>query len=232
MIATMSDKINLSARTALCIIDNQCAFQHPTYWGSSRSNPSFEANITLLLQAFRSGAQQKPNDKPLVIHVLHHSVKTTSVLHPSHRGPYGPDGEQCLGVDEQHYTAPLENSPCEEIVIIKHSNSGLIGTDMLNQLRDRLINTLIIAGLTTDHCVSTTTRMAANYAELGDWGRDDTGMPGHPRIIFVEDATTCHAKGGFDALTVHRVNVESLGGEFAEILSTEEIVAMLKDGHD
>ena len=50
------------------------------------------------------------------------------------------------------------------------------------------------------------------------------------RIILVEDATTTWAKGGFEAQTVHEVNIASLADEFAEIRSTAEVLELLKQG--
>ena len=49
-----------------------------------------------------------------------------------------------------------------EVVIHKGVNSAFIGTDLERVIKGRDIRTLLVAGLTTDHCVSTTTRMAAN----------------------------------------------------------------------
>ena len=44
------------------------------------------------------------------------------------------------------------------------------------------------------------------------------------RVILVPDATATFAKGPFDAETVHAVNVESLRDEFAEIMTTQEVL--------
>lgn len=48
------------------------------------------------------------------------------------------------------------------------------------------------------------------------------------RIILVTDACYTFAKGAFDAEIVHAVNVASLKDEFAEIWTTEEVIAALK----
>lgn len=41
-------------------------------------------------------------------------------------------------------------------------NSSFIGTNLEDYLKENKIETVIITGLTTPHCVSTTARMSAN----------------------------------------------------------------------
>lgn len=66
------------------------------------------------------------------------------------------------------YAQPLEG----EAVVTKGVNSGFIGTELEAMIRQRGIRTLVIGGITTDQCVSTTTRMAANLGVCdGGWGK-------------------------------------------------------------
>lgn len=204
--------------TAIVLVDIQEGFKHPTHWGVGRSTPTFETNITSLLQSARAyndfQAQSSENSAthPIhIFHVHHHSTSAESMLHPAKKFP----GTDISVVAPQDYATPLPNEP----IIIKHVNSSFIGTDLEARLRGLGVRQLIIAGLTTDHCVSTTTRMAANLHVLGDEvGPDGDG------IILLRDGTATYAKGEFDGETVHAVNLASLDGEFANVLNTHEVI--------
>ncbi|KAF5330966.1 hypothetical protein D9619_005992 [Psilocybe cf. subviscida] len=201
---------------ALLIIDSQKGFDHPTYWGPARSNPKYEENITALLATFRALPEN-----PLIIHVQHHSRLEEWLLHPSK--------PTC---EFMHYTYP--DTSRGELVITKRENSAFIGTDLEKILRERNVKRIYMAGLTTDHCVSTTTRMAANLgitrvAVKTESGEEELREPeGLDGIVFVQDATACWQKpdGKWDAETVHSVHVESLK-EFARIADTREVVGEL-----
>jgi nicotinamidase-related amidase len=122
------------------------------------------------------------------------------------------------------FAAPLEG----ELVITKHVNSGFIGTDLEKVLRVHFggqLGLLFIIGLTTDHCVSTTTRMAGNLKVYDGEG----GTKGE--VFLVADATAAWKKGEgnewFEAEIVHSVNVESLK-EFATIVKTDDVLGTWK----
>lgn len=105
-----------------------------------------------------------------------------------------------------------------ETLIIKHVNSAFIGTDLEEQLRKNRIETVVIVGLTTDHCVSTTARMAGNL--------------GFSTYV-VSDATATFDRKGptgeyYSAQEMHDIALASLHNEFATILSTKDLLTSVK----
>ena len=176
--------------TALLIIDVQQGFDEP-YWGA-RNNPQAEQNIVLLLEHARA------NGTP-VFHIKHNSRLPKSPLHPSNPGnAFKP------------IAAPRDGEP----IIGKDVNSAFIGTDLEARLRAANIDHVIMAGLTTPHCISTTARMASNLGFT---------------TTVVSDATAAHAGKGHDgkpvdADTMHYHALAALNGEFAEIVTTAELL--------
>ncbi|MBA2246795.1 MAG: cysteine hydrolase [Chloroflexia bacterium] len=180
----------LPATATLLLIDIQCGLDDPAY--GPRNNPDAEANTARLLKQWRA------TGRPLV-HIQHLSTSPTSPLRP------GQDG-----VEIKPEVAPIPG----ERVVTKRVNCAFIGTDLEAMLRRDGATPLVIAGLTTNHCVETTARVA------GDLGFSP---------IVVSDATAAHDRTGPDgtiwpAETIHAVTLTSINGEFAEIASTEDIL--------
>ena len=100
----------------------------------------------------------------------------------------------------------------------KTVNSAFIGTGLEQYLHEQNISSLVIVGLTTDHCVSASTRMAA-----------DLGF----EVTLVADATAAHERIGYDGVLysgeeIHKINLVSLDGEFCTVRSTAEVLARLR----
>ena len=174
--------------TALLLIDIQVGLDELDYYGGSRNNPEAESRASQLLGYFR-------NRKWPVYHVQHASLNPDSPLHPTKPGH---------AIKKE--VEPLPDEP----LFVKNQNSAFVGTGLEDRLRSDGIDSLVVVGLTTEHCVSTSVRMGAN---LGF------------EIILISDATAAFAKkfgdAQFDAQTVHQVALANLEGEFAELLTAE-----------
>ncbi|KAK8071351.1 isochorismatase family protein [Apiospora hydei] len=228
-------KSALRAKTALILIDVQNGFLHPSYWGTERSTPQCEANIAqLLAQARAHNAKARESSSPsdeggddgtvLICHVHHHSITPSSMLHPDQTVEV--DGVPRRAVDAQPFAAPLAG----ETVWTKDVNSAFVGTGLEAYLRSHRVRQLVVCGLTTDHCVSTSTRMAGNLRIVDEVDEDQsekkkfTVVKSEGDIVLVGDACATYAKGGFEAETVHRVSLASLDGEFVHVAGTADVV--------
>jgi len=183
--------INKPSLPALILIDIQKGFEDVEYWGGGRNNPDAELRASELLRLWRN------NGFP-IFHVQHCSTIPTSPLHETHAGNQFND-----------LVAPTEREP----VIKKSVNSAFIGTDLQAQLDNAKITTLVIAGLTTDHCISTTARMAGNL--------------GYETFLVAAATATFNKKGIdgqiFPAELIHQTALASLDKEFATVITTDVI---------
>ena len=181
------------SKIALLSTDFQKGFDEPV-WGV-RNNPDAESKMTFLLSEWR--------DKGFpVIHIQHCSVEANSPLRPGFPGNEFKDEAK-----------PLRG----EKVFTKTVNSAFIGTELEKYLRENNIESLVIAGLTNDHCISTTTRMAGN---LGF------------EVTLVSDATATFDRTGEDgthysAEQIHKIHLASLNGEFCTVLTSNEVLSAI-----
>ena len=67
--------------------------------------------------------------------------------------------------------------------------------------------------------------MAANLGVTNF--RDEKGEMKQGEVNLVEDATATWERGEFDAETVHKVQVESLRGEFCNVMTANEVINQL-----
>ncbi|MBE1556792.1 cysteine hydrolase family protein [Sporosarcina limicola] len=179
---------------ALIIIDVQKAFDDKK-WGE-RNNSHAEENIKEILTFWRGRGWR-------VIHIQHMSDNPTSVFHPK---------SDSFAIKE--LVAPIDG----EVIITKKVNSSFIGTNLEEFLKTNDLTSVVITGLTTPHCVSTTTRMSGN---LGF------------NTYLISDATaafglTDHKGDFYDAETVHTISLATLHDEFATILTTEQLLKKLQ----
>ena len=180
--------------TTLLLIDLQRGFDEPR-WGR-RNNPCLEERTSELLRAWR--ATGRP-----VVHVRHMSTEAWSPLRPGQPGnEFKPE------------TAPVAG----ELVIEKRVNSAFIGTPLETNLRRAGCRGLVIVGLTTNHCVSTTARMAGNLG-FATW--------------VVSDATATFDRVGPDGVAhlaehIHAIALSDLHGEFATVVDTRAVIAALQ----
>lgn len=175
----------------LIVIDVQKAFFNPA-WGN-RNNPNAEENIDRLIRHWREMGRP-------IIFVQHISKNKSSFFY----------FEKKEDIEFRDFIQPLEG----EIVITKSVNSSFIGTDLYQILVNMKSEHIVITGLTTNHCVETTTRMAGNYGF---------------NPILVSDATATFDRKGingevYSAELIHAMTMANLNGEFAVIADTESVI--------
>jgi nicotinamidase-related amidase len=175
---------------ALILIDIQKGFNDTSYWGN-RNNLDAEQKAGELLEIWR--AKNLP-----IFHIQHCSSTPNSILNEANPGN-----------EFQDIVKPLES----ETVIKKNVNSAFIETNLKELLDDAEISNLVLVGLTTDHCVSTTTRMAGNFGYT---------------TYLISDATATFNKKGvngeeFTAEIIHQTALASLNEEFAQVVTSDYI---------
>ena len=180
---------------ALLLVDIQKAFLEKDYPGLIRNNEHAEFICGKILKKWRT------LDLP-IIHVRHNSTNPESKLHKSRPG-----------FEFNDYVTPLET----EMVLTKEVNSAFIGTNLENILIKSHIDTLVIVGMTTNHCISTTVRMSGNL------GFD---------TYLISDSTACYNTKGLngeiiDCNTIYNSSLASLQEEFATVIDSKELFDIL-----
>lgn len=185
-----------SVLPTLLLIDVQRVFEDPVM--GERNNPLAERNIASLASVWRELSGR-------VVHVKHNSIEPSSLLQP------GLPGNEFMDCG-----TPVDQEPVFE----KCVNSAFIGTGLEAYLQSNHVDSLVVAGFTTDHCVSTSVRMAAN---LGF------------RVQLVSDATATYARTSpsgtlWTAEQMHDLSLASLHKEFCEVSSCAELLAAVREG--
>ena len=143
-------------------------------------------------------------ERPLVF-VRHDSDEPGSPLRPDDPGnAFKPE------VEGQH-----------DLLVTKQVNSAFHGEpDLAAWLRERELGSIAICGITTNHCCETTARVGGNL------GFD---------VLFVLDATHTFDRAGPDGVVMTadelaRATATSLHGEFATVVTTEDLLRCSASG--
>lgn len=183
----------MNNKTALLLIDWQQGLRIEARPTEDRSTPEAAEKGARLATHWRGKGWP-------VITVQHNSTEENSDLRPGLPG---------------HALEPFAEPQGNEPHFTKTVNSAFLGTDLQLYLMQNGIHDLVVSGLTTDHCVSTTVRMAEN---LGF------------NVTLVSDACAAFGKTLPDGsiLTgddIHRANLASLQDEFAAIATTDAVLS-------
>jgi nicotinamidase-related amidase len=182
----------LPQNATLVVIDVQRGFDAPSW--PPRSTPAAEANVARLLEAWRRSGRP-------VIHVQHDSQEPASVFRP---------GQPGNAIKSEAAPQP------GEAVVHKNVNSAFIGTDLEERLKAAGCAVVVLVGLTTNHCVSTTARMAGNLGFTTYVASDATAA----------FETRSAAGRLIPADVMHEVGLAELDGEFASVVDSETLIRM------
>lgn len=183
----------LSSKSVLIPIDVQQAFDDPV-WGR-RNNPEMEQRGLTLLAAWRAAGRP-------VINVKHNSVEPDSTLRPDRPGNAFKPGFE-----------PQDS----EALVEKNVNAAFIGTTLEADLRRQGIEQIVLFGLTSDQCVSTTARVGAN---LGF----DVLVVGDACVAFDQKGPEGEAVSAED---IHLAHLTTLNTEFGRVVTSAAVIAAL-----
>lgn len=183
--------VDLEEPSALLVVDVQQGFDDAAWWGP-RDNPECEANIAALLAEWRGRGRP-------VVHVRHDSSDPASPLRPGQPG--------------NGFKDVVDGEP--DLLVRKSVNSSFHGTPDLDAwLRSNGIQSVVVCGITTNHCCETTARVGGNL--------------GH-RVYFAVDATHTFDRAAPDgeivpAAELSRITAVNLHGEFATVVRTADLI--------
>ncbi|MFD5899756.1 cysteine hydrolase family protein [Streptomyces sp. NPDC060366] len=191
--------MEIAENAALVIIDVQQGFEEVEYWGV-RNNPEADGNIAALIDAWQASGRP-------VVFTRHDSTTPGSPLRPGYEGN---------SFKEYVERRRGKGAAGSELLVVKNVNSAFYGTpDLGAWLKAAGIGQLVVAGIQTNMCAETTTRMAGNLGY---------------EVFFALDATYTFGQEGawgweLSAQELARATAVSLhGGGFAKVVTTEEVV--------
>lgn len=174
----------------LMIIDVQEVFKEGI-WGA-RNNLQAEENIKRLLKVWRAKGWK-------VVHIRHGSEDPTSIFY-THSDNFS----------FKEMVAPIEG----EKIITKNVHSAFLGTDLEQYMDACDPHSVVITGLTTPHCISTTTRISKSLGYLTYVLSDATAAFG----------LTDHLGDYQSADRIHHFSLATLHEEFAIVVTTEQFI--------
>lgn len=185
--------LTLPQNAALIMIDVQRGFEREDRWGR-RDNPAAEDNMRALQTLWLE------TSRPLVV-VQHDSTQEGSTLSPA---------------DPGNALKDFVDLSAASLHVRKSVNSAFYGDpDLERWLREHGVDTVVICGITTNHCCETTARMAGNLGFT---------------VLFVADAThtfdqTASNGMSLTAEELTKATIVSLdAGEFASVVTTHDVV--------
>ena len=177
--------------TALIVVDAQQGFDQVEWWGP-RNNADCDQNIAALVNEWHRLSRP-------VVFVQHNSSNPLSPLHPSNPG----------------HALKSYMSGTPDLLVQKTVNSSFHGTpDLDSWLRENAISTIVICGITTNHCCETTARIGGNlgytvyFAVAATHTFDRTDLEG----------------GMISAAELSRVTAINLHDEFATVVLSQELL--------
>ncbi|QHT70100.1 cysteine hydrolase [Rhodocytophaga rosea] len=140
-----------------------------------------------------------------LFHIQHLSVNHTSPLLPGQPGN-----------EIKEFARPLPG----EIIIQKTGvTSAFVHTPLQSILAEQGIQTLVIAGFVTNNSVEATARMAGNL--------------GFHTFVISDACAAFNLRGLngeiFDSQLVHNISLANLQGEYATVVTTQEIVKQIQE---
>ena len=193
----------LPGKTALLNIDLQCCFVENSPIASPRGRAVLD-KVNRVTDACRAAGI-------LIIHTRH-------VVRDDHSNIGRMDnlGPVVGGViDDSAGSAALHPDLSVhpgDIVLNKPKYGSFHGTDLEIILRTRGIDTVIVEGLTTNHCCEMTTR-EANARDF--------------KVVFLSDATATFDHDGATAEQIQRTTLATIGFAHAEVLDSYALLARL-----
>lgn len=189
----MTHNVESMTHTALIIVDVQESFRVMPSW-KDISNPNIVEPINELVKHARI-------NQDYVVWVLHQDLESGT--------PFDP-------VNGHVKLLSGLNPVSEDIQVTKTSHNAFTTTNLGQQLQSRGVTHLRIAGIRTEQCVETTTRLASDLGYEVEVVLDATAT--HPLPLIGTDEI-------LSAAQVIERTAAALTGRFASITSVEQVVA-------